>query len=59
MLLQIALWASAAWLAFGAFATIGSIGKTRKPTTSGVAITVVIISTIMIGAIVTAAISLA
>lgn len=58
MLLVIVLWVSAAWLTFGALACISMIGKERKPLTSGVAITTVITSAVIVAALVSAAIIL-
>lgn len=58
MILQIVLWASAAWLAFGALGSIALIGKERKPTTAGVAIVVVVTTGIIVAALIAAALQL-
>ena len=58
MILQIVLWLAAAWLAFGAIANIGQIGKEREPVTPAVAITVVITTAIIVTALVLAAFQL-
>lgn len=58
MIHVIILWAAAGWLTFGALASIGQIGKERKPLTPGVAITVVITAAIIVGALVVAALRL-
>lgn len=59
MLLVIALWASAAWLAFGALSSVALINKEREPLTAGTAIIVLISSGLIITALITAAIHLA
>lgn len=58
-LLVTVLWVSAAWLTFGALASIGQIGKERKPLTSGVAISVVITTAVIVSALVASALLLA
>lgn len=59
MILIIALWAGAAWLAFGALTSVLIIGKPREPMTPGVAVSVVILAGLMCAAMITAAIQLA
>jgi hypothetical protein len=53
--MSIALYCIAGWLALGAFLSIGTIGKTRKPTTPGQAAFIVLIDATLIVTLVLAA----
>ncbi|RBO73477.1 hypothetical protein [Microbacterium sp. H6] len=55
MLLQIALWVAAVWMAFSALAVISQIGKPRAPITPGTAIFSLIVTVLIIVTLIAAA----